>query len=161
MMVHWRAFKKGNCVKAFVSCFRKREERAERIMTTHPWNCYHIKPVFHECTDFLMQLGILPLDNEIAILCHRINDLSGSFKRFQDGEFEDSSTGCGRQAGLGLGEKYFQKLPWCVMVYSLYSVDMVPFDSFTGEAASSKDPEPSPRCQSEQYFTRKAVEKVN
>lgn len=100
-----------------------------------------------------MRLDILPPDNEIAILCHGINDLSGSFKRFQDGEFEDSSTGCGRQAGRGLGEKYFQKLLWCVMVYSLYSVDLVPFDSFTGEAATSKDREPSPRCQSEQHLS--------
>lgn len=85
MEVHWRAFKKGNCVKTFASSFREREEGAERITSTQPWNCYHIKPVFHEWTDILMQLGILPLDSEIAILCHRINYLSGSFKQFQDG----------------------------------------------------------------------------
>lgn len=48
-----------------------------------------------------MQLGLLPLDNEIAILCHGINYLSGSFKRFQDGEFKDSSIGFSRQQVWG------------------------------------------------------------
>lgn len=80
MEVHWRAFRRGNCVITFTRSFRDREEGAESIMTTHPWNCYHIKPVFHEWMDFLMQLGILPVDSEIAVLCHRINYLSGSFK---------------------------------------------------------------------------------
>lgn len=76
---------KKETVKTFASSVRERQERAERMMTTHPWNCYRIKPVFHVWTDFLMQLGFLPLDSEIAILWHRINYLSGSFKQFQDG----------------------------------------------------------------------------
>lgn len=72
-------------MKTFASSFRGRGEEAERIATTHPWNCYHIKPVFREWLDFPMQLGVLPLDSEIAIPCHRINYLSGSFKQFRDG----------------------------------------------------------------------------
>ena len=89
--VHWRAFYKGNCGKTFAWKLWEWDGRSERITSTHPWNCYLIKPMFHECTDFPMHLGLLPLDNETAILCHRINYLSGSFKRFQGGEFKNST----------------------------------------------------------------------
>ena len=56
MEAHWRAFLRGNCVITFTSSFRDRVEGTERIMTTHPWNCYRIKPVFPEWMGFLMQL---------------------------------------------------------------------------------------------------------
>lgn len=110
MEVYWRVFKKGKCVKIFVSSFRESEEGVERITSIQFWNCYYIKFVFYEWTDILMQLGILFLDSEIVIFCYRINYLLGFFKQFQDGQFEDSSIRWRRQVGFGVGRVYFRKL---------------------------------------------------
>lgn len=89
--VHFFFFTKETVEKHLPGSFRNGMEEQKELQAHTLGIVILLNPVFCEHTDFPMQLGLLPLDNEIAILCHRINYLSGSFKQFQRGEFKNSS----------------------------------------------------------------------